>query len=136
MRQLYSLLHSQATDRNIHVIHLHGRHILNLFFNLRLELLGNGKELNTVIQHNLYTDNNTLAVVAAAAHLNGGDALYALQLAPDNFDDILQRAVGNQQLAVKAERRTYDRTVRILLLLALAGKNIIGQIGKIAGADD
>lgn len=103
MRQLYSLLHSQATDRNIHIIHLHGCHILNLFLNLCLELLGNGKELNAVIQHNLYTDNNTLAVVAAAAHLNRGDALHALQLAPDNFDNILQRAVGNQQLAVKAE---------------------------------
>ena len=75
MQLLYSLLHSQAANRNIHVIHFHGRHILNFFFNLRLELLGNGKELNTVIQHNLYTDNNTLAVVAAAAHLNGGDAL-------------------------------------------------------------
>lgn len=122
MRQLYSLLHSQAANRNIHVIHLHGRHILNFFLNLRLELLGNGKELDTVIQHNLYTDNNTLAVVTAAAHLNRCDALHALQLAPDNFDNILQRAVGNQQLAVKAERRTYDRTVRILLLLALAGK--------------
>lgn len=122
MQLLYSLLHSQAANRNIYIIHLHGRHILNLFFNLRLELLGNGKELNTVIQYNLYTDNNTLAVVAAAAHLNRGDALHALQLAPDNFDDILQRTVGNQQFAVKTERRTYDRTVRILLLLALAGK--------------
>lgn len=122
MRQLSSLLHSQAANGNIHVLHLHSCHILNLFFNLRLELLGNGKELNTVIQHNLYTDNNTLAVVAAAAHLNRGDALHALQLVPDDFDDILQRAVGNQQLTVKAERRTYDRTVCILLLLALAGK--------------
>lgn len=74
MQLLYSLLHSQAADGNIHVIHLHGRHILNFFLNLRLELLGNGKEFNTVIQHNLYTDNNTLAVVAAAAHLNRGDA--------------------------------------------------------------
>ena len=49
MQLLYSLLHSQAANRNIYIIHLHGRHILNLFFNLRLELLGNGKELNTVI---------------------------------------------------------------------------------------
>lgn len=111
MQLLYSLLHSQAANGNIHVIHLHGCHILNLFFNLRLELLGNGKELNTIIQHNLYADNNALAVVAAAAHLNRGDALHALQLAPDNFDDILQRAVGNQQLAVKAERgRTIERS--------------------------
>lgn len=85
MRQLSSLLHSQAANGNIHVLHLHSCHILNLFFNLRLELLGNGKELNTVIQHNLYTDNNTLAVVAAAAHLNRGDALHALQLVPDDL---------------------------------------------------
>ena len=89
LRQLYSLLHSQAANRNIHVIHLHGRHILNLFLNLRLELLGNGKELNAIIQHNLYADNNALAVVTTAAHLNRGDALHALQLAPDDFDDIL-----------------------------------------------
>lgn len=89
MQLLYSLLHSQTADGNIHVLHLHSCHILNLFFNLRLELLGNGKELNAVIQHNLYADNYTLAVVTAAAHLNRGDAFHALQLAPDNFDDIL-----------------------------------------------
>lgn len=108
MRQLSSLLHSQAANRNIHVLHLHRCHILNLFLNLRLELLGNGKELNAVIQHNLHADDNALAVVTAAAHLNRCHPLNSLQLTPDNVDDILQRTVGNQQLAVKAERRTYN----------------------------
>ena len=97
------MLHRQAADGHIHILHLHRGHILHLFLNLSLKLARHSKQLHAIIQHNLHANHNPLGIVAAAAHLNAAHLLHALQLFGNQINDILNRRIGNQKLAIKAK---------------------------------